>query len=97
MENDIEFSHRAVSAIEPIGRGWIVTNPPYGLRISANKDLRNLYAQFGNVLRAKCPGWHVGVLCSDFRLLNNLGLHLDTSLSLINGGVKVKLARGIVE
>jgi 23S rRNA G2445 N2-methylase RlmL len=97
VENDIEFSHRAVSAIEPIGRGWVVTNPPYGLRISANKDLRNLYAQLGNVLRVKCPGWHVGVLCSDSRLLDNLGLHLDTSLSLINGGVKVKLARGIVE
>ena len=97
VENDIEFSHRAVSAIEPIGRGWVVTNPPYGLRISANKDLRNLYAQLGNVLRVKCSGWHVGVLCSDSRLLNNLGLHLDTSISLINGGVKVKLARGIVE
>jgi putative N6-adenine-specific DNA methylase len=97
VENDIEFSHRAVSAIQPIGRGWVVTNPPYGLRISANKDLRNLYAQFGKVLRVKCPGWQVGVLCSDYRLLNNLGLQLDTSLSLINGGVKVKLARGIVE
>ncbi|MBI3360291.1 MAG: class I SAM-dependent RNA methyltransferase [Chloroflexi bacterium] len=39
----IEFTRRAVSAIEPPpGPGWIVTNPPYGVRVSENKDLRNL-------------------------------------------------------
>ncbi len=53
----IEFSCRAVSAIEPpLGPGWVVTNPPYGVRVSGGRDLRNLYAQFGNVLRARCPG-----------------------------------------
>jgi putative N6-adenine-specific DNA methylase len=92
----IEFSCRAVSAIEPSGTGWVVTNPPYGVRVSAHKDLRNLYAQFGNILRQKCPGWHLTVLCSDLQLLGNIGLPLETSLSLVNGGLPVKLARGIV-
>ncbi|MEW5868859.1 MAG: class I SAM-dependent RNA methyltransferase [Chloroflexota bacterium] len=93
----IEFSCRAVSAIEPGERGWIVTNPPYGLRVSADKDVRNLYAQFGKVLRAKCQGWPVAILCSDVQLLRQTGLHLDTSLSLFNGGVAVRLGRGVVE
>jgi len=97
VANDIEFSCRAVSAIEPHDRGWVVTNPPYGMRISKNKDLRNLYAQFGNVLLAKCPGWHVAFLCNDLRLILNTGLRFDTSLSLDNGGVAVKLARGQVQ
>jgi putative N6-adenine-specific DNA methylase len=92
----IEFSCRAISAIEPSGIGWVVTNPPYGVRVSAHKDLRNLYAQFGNILRQKCPGWYFTVLCSDLQLLGNLGLPLETSLSLVNGGLPVKLARGIV-
>jgi len=97
VADQIEFSCRAVSAIEPTGAGWVVTNPPYGLRVSANKDLRNLYAQLGNVLRAKCPGWKAAILCSDLQLLGQTGLQLDTSLSLVNGGVAVKLARGVVE
>jgi putative N6-adenine-specific DNA methylase len=92
----IEFSCRAVSAIEPVGAGWVVTNPPYGVRVSANRDLRNLYAQFGKVLRSKCPGWGVAILCNDPLLFRQTGLQLDTSLSLINGGVAVKLGRGIV-
>ena len=89
----IEFSCKSVSEIEPDGIGWVATNPPYGLRISANKDLRNLYAQFGNVLRAKFAGWRIAVLCNDPQLLGQIGLQLDTSQTFDNGGVTVKLGQ----
>jgi putative N6-adenine-specific DNA methylase len=93
----IDFSHRAVSAIQPPdGQGWVVTNPPYGMRVSEGKDLRNLYAQLGNVLRRSCPGWQVAILCSDKRLLAQTRLKLDTSFEMINGGIKVWLGRGKV-
>jgi len=96
VERMIEFSCRAVSAIEPVGKGWVVTNPPYGVRVSSNKDLRNLYAQFGKVLKAKCLHWQVAILCSDLQLLHNTRLKLDTTFTLVNGGITVRLARGIV-
>ena len=97
VQHLIQFSCRAVSAIEPpAGPGWVVTNPPYGLRVSQGKDLRNLYAQLGNVLREKCPGWQLALLCNDLKLLGQTGVKLDTSLSLINGGVAVRLGRGRV-
>ena len=93
---DINFSHQAVSAIEPQGRGWVVTNPPYGRRASAKGDLRNLYAQFGNVLKAKMAGWHLAILCSDIRLLGHIGLRLETGLTFDNGGILVRLGQGKV-
>jgi len=97
VANFIEFSQQAVSAIEPPpDPGWVVTNPPYGQRISANKDLRNLYAQIGNVLREKCPNWQAAILCSDMMLLGQTGLSLQTSLSTVNGGISVRLGRGKV-
>jgi 23S rRNA G2445 N2-methylase RlmL len=74
----------------------VVTNPPYGVRVSSSHDLRNLYAQLGNVLRRQCPGWQVSILCNDLRLLGQTGLKLDTSLSFINGGIPVRLGRGRV-
>jgi 23S rRNA G2445 N2-methylase RlmL len=93
----IEFKCQAVSSImPPPAPGWVVTNPPYGLRLSEGKDLRNLYAQFGNVLREKCPGWNLSVLCSDPALLGQMQVRLDTSLSLVNGGIRVRLGRGKV-
>jgi putative N6-adenine-specific DNA methylase len=94
----IEFSQRAISAVEPPpGPGWVVTNPPYGLRVSHGNDLRDLYSQFGHVLRRCCLGWHVAILGNDLRLFGQLGLDLDTSFGMVNGGVKVRLARGVVE
>ncbi len=93
----IEFTRQAVSSVTPPeGKGWVVTNPPYGKRVSEGKDLRNLYAQFGNVLRQKCPGWDVSVLCSDPSLLGQMHLNLDTSITMVNGGVNVRLGRGVV-
>jgi putative N6-adenine-specific DNA methylase len=93
----VEFTCRPVSAIEPPATpGWVVSNPPYGVRVGAGGDLRNLYAQLGKVLRGRCPGWHVALLCNDRRLLGQMGLALDTSLGMVNGGISVILARGIV-
>jgi putative N6-adenine-specific DNA methylase len=97
VAEQIEFTQRAVSAIEPPGgTGWVVTNPPYGLRVSSSHDLRNLYAQLGKVLRLKCPDWQVAILCSEQPLLHATGLKLDTSISWVNGGVQVRLGRGQV-
>ncbi|MBI5211207.1 MAG: class I SAM-dependent RNA methyltransferase [Elusimicrobia bacterium] len=88
----IEFSCRAFSAIEPpLGAGFVVTNPPYGVRLSAGKDLRDLYAQLGKVLRARCQGWRLTLLCADSRLLRHTGWEFDRQASTINGGLKVGL------
>ncbi|MCX6064133.1 MAG: hypothetical protein NT121_00005 [Chloroflexi bacterium] len=98
VEEAIHFDCQAVSAVTPpSGQGWVVTNPPYGLRISEGKDLRNLYAQIGNVLRTHCRGWNVAILASDIVLLGHTGLRLDTTFSMINGGVNVHLGRGKVD
>lgn len=93
----IEFSVRPVSAIDPPpGPGWVVTNPPYGLRVSANKDLRNLYAQFGNVARTRLQGWRIAMLCNDERLIGQTRLPFEREMLLVNGGVRVKLSVGTV-
>jgi len=94
----IEFSHKAISAIDPpIGPGWVITNPPYGVRLREKKDLRNLYAQLGKVLRTRCPGWHVTILCDSIQLVRSTGLEFDKGIPMMNGGLKVRLARGLVK
>ncbi|MFZ6027341.1 MAG: THUMP domain-containing class I SAM-dependent RNA methyltransferase [Chloroflexota bacterium] len=93
----VEFSHRAVSSLAPpAGPGWVATNPPYGERISAGKDLRNLYARFGDVLRAHCIDWRVAILCGDEALLRQTRLRFERKVALENGGIDVLLACGRV-
>ncbi len=89
---DIRFACHAISDLPTLdGPGQFITNPPYGIRVSANKDLRNLYASFGKLLREHYTGWKVGILCNDSQLIHALELgQPGDSLSLINGGVPVK-------
>jgi putative N6-adenine-specific DNA methylase len=87
----IEWKNQSISDVKPYGQpGWIITNPPYGLRISSNKDIRNLYAQFGNVLRQKFQGWNVIFLCNSVNLANQTRLKPKSLFSFSNGGINVQ-------
>jgi putative N6-adenine-specific DNA methylase len=93
----IEFSRKAISAIDPPpGPGWVVTNPPYGVRLKKTNDLRDLYAQLGKVLRTRCLGWRVTILCDRIQLIRSTGLEFDRGIFMMNGGLKVRLLRCLV-
>ena len=92
QKDRVDFKPQAISFLEPTGTpGWIVTNPPYGVRISDNNDLRDLYSRFGEILKTKFKGWNIGILCNDRRLMGNLNLgKAGTLLRFSNGGIPVQ-------
>ncbi len=93
----ITFSPLAVSAIVPPPlTGWLVTNPPYGIRVSPTSDLRNLYSRLGDLMRSQFQGWHYGILCADPVLAGHTYLKHERVLNLVNGGVAVKFFVGLV-
>ena len=97
VATDVELACRAISDFEPpAGTGWIVSNPPYGVRLRGGGDLRDLYARFGAVLRRRCPGWRVALLCSDSRLVRASELALASRASWRNGGLRVEVFTGVV-
>jgi len=88
----IVVAQQSLSAFEPQDtRGWIVTNPPYGLRVGNPGELRNLYARFGGVARERCSGWVVAFLSADPALERATGLRLEPVLRTENGGLPVRL------
>ncbi len=97
VSDDVELSERPVSAIQPTETpGWVVSNPPYGVRVGEHDRLRNLYAQMGNVLRAKCPGWRVALVSAEPALERQLRLRVEPILRTSNGGIKVRVVVGEV-
>jgi putative N6-adenine-specific DNA methylase len=94
VADTIEFSTQAVSAsiarLEDVakGTGWILTNPPYGVRMGESDDLRNLYARLGTELRTK-QGWRAGILTSDAALIRQTRLSVVPRFSTSNGGIPV--------
>ena len=97
VASDIEWRQAAISAVEPPATpGWIVTNPPYGVRVGERQRLRNLYAQLGNVLRRRWQGWDVAFLSAHAELERQTALALETAFTTENGGIGVRLVRGRV-
>lgn len=96
VADDITFEKRALSAIHPPSEpGWMCTNPPYGVRVSDRAELRNLYAQLGKVVRAKCAGWAVAMYSADARLEKATRLPLRPVLTTVNGGIPVRVVRAL--
>ena len=95
--SDVEWRQGAVSTLTPpAARGWVVTNPPYGARVGDRTKLRDLYAQFGNVLRRRCPGWHVAMVSADRILEGHVGLRWHDVAATDNGGIPVRFVVGEV-
>jgi len=97
VAGDVEWRRAAISAMAPpVGRGWIVTNPPYGVRVGERRHLRDLYAQLGNVARRCCPGWEVAFLAAQPELERQTGLERAVRFTTENGGIRVRLVQGRV-
>jgi putative N6-adenine-specific DNA methylase len=96
VSGDVSFRRCAISGIEPPAdvAGWIVTNPPYGVRVGERLPLRNLYAQLGNVLRKRCAGWRLALLSADKGLAGQVGMPLHSAWTSRNGGLPVQLLEG---
>lgn len=94
VSEDVRFSVESLSGsiakVEEIanGEGWILTNPPYGVRVGEGNDLRDLYATLGKALKTK-RGWRLGVLTSDAVLVGQIRLPLRPRFATSNGGIPV--------
>lgn len=96
VREDIEVQQGPASRVVlPGGRGWIVTNPPYGKRITGGDDPRDLYISLGRVWRAQAAGWHVAVIGPP-ALARAFGLPLEAVAATRNGGLAVSFLLGTV-
>lgn len=89
---DLVIEHCPISAVDlaALGpRGLLLTNPPYGLRLSEGADLRSLYARLGDVVRSGGRDWRLGLLVPDRSLAAQTGLKFTTLLRTSNGGIGV--------
>lgn len=98
VTGDVAFAVHTLSAVTfPAGgRGWVVTNPPYGVRVGDAGRVRDLWAQLGHVLREHGRGWRVALLSPDPALERQLGVPLTVVAQTSNGGIPVRLVVGDV-
>jgi putative N6-adenine-specific DNA methylase len=93
VDGDLRFSAESlsgsISKLDDVANGeaWILTNPPYGVRVGESEDLRDLYATLGKVRTRS--GWRIGLLTPDAALAGQMRLPLRPRFSTSNGGIPV--------
>ena len=74
----------------PAPEGVIVTNPPYGKRISVD-DMNALYKSIGATLKHVFTDWDVWIIGYTDEYFNEIGLAPSKKLQLYNGGLECEL------
>lgn len=74
-------------------RGWIVTNPPYGVRTGDPHTLPALWGRLGALVRSAGPGWTLAAVVPDPAFAKELRLPLDRVVMTTTGGRQVAFMR----
>ena len=89
--------------IKPISRweeapqpaGILVTNPPYGERISA-PDMDALYATIGNRLKNVFQGYHAWIIGYRDEYFTRIGLAASEKVAVLNGALECELREYVI-
>ncbi len=88
VEHLIHFQQRDVAQLSHAKKyGFILTNPPYGERLSEKKELRALYRTLGERYQA-LDSWSMYVITSYEEAENAIGRKADKNRKLYNGMIK---------
>jgi len=78
---------------KPGWNAWIVTNPPYGLRVGDEEELEPLYRDFGQRLFESCEGYQLAMILGNPKLRRALGLPDGDRKPVQNGTIPCEFFR----
>lgn len=94
LEGQIHYFHADLMEFKPEGnKGVVIINPPYGIRMGEEDDLRELYCQIGDIMKKRCKGWTGYVLTGNLELAKYIGLKASRRFVLFNGPIECRLLK----
>lgn len=96
VTNRVRFERADALQIRSEGSpGWIISNPPYGVRLGNTTESRRLMRDFAIHLRQQFPGWRLALLApADVATIP--GLDVKPLARTTNGGLSVRILVGQV-
>jgi 23S rRNA (guanine2445-N2)-methyltransferase / 23S rRNA (guanine2069-N7)-methyltransferase len=92
LTDRITVKQRQLAQLQPpTAKGLLLTNPPYGERLSEREAVKYLYRCLGRLFRERFAGWRMGFFTANTDLADMLGLAWDERHRLHNGPLKCRL------
>ncbi len=91
VDGYIQWDCRPFTFLPPLPpHGHLVSNPPYGVRLSGDTHLPRLYERLNKLMKKRLSTWKVALLAPP-NAVAHLDLDLTRKATLYNGGIKVHL------
>jgi putative N6-adenine-specific DNA methylase len=92
IEDLIEFGIIDISdSPVPTGKGIVMINPEYGIRLGDEKTLEDTYRKIGNFLKHKCTGYAGYVFTGNTKLSGKVGLKSKRRIPFNSGTLECRL------
>ena len=97
LENHIQIKQAELATLgSPAQQGMLLSNLPYGERLSETEQVGRLYRAVGRIAKQRFPGWKIGVFISNPTLTDSFTLEWDNKYKLFNGSIPCRLLTGTV-
>lgn len=92
LKDRIVVKQRQLARLQaPAAKGIMVSNPPYGERLSEKESVKYLYRCMGRIFRQQFSGWQLGFFTANPDLADMLGVSWQERYRLYNGPIKCRL------
>jgi len=94
VEHLIEFNVCDFADTEvPQGRGIVLVNPEYGLRLGEIEQLEKDYKRIGDFFKQKCEGYTGYIFTGNRQLAGKVGLKASSRMVFYNGKIECRLLK----
>jgi len=98
LEEHIRIKQAELATLQPPAeKGMILSNLPYGERLSEAEQVFWLYRAFGRICRERFSGWEVGVFISNPDFSDSFKLSWKRRYKLFNGSIPCRLLVGVAD
>lgn len=96
LEDFIRVKQAELARLQPPSHtGLLLSNLPYGERLSETEEVSYLYRAYGRILRERFSGWKAGVFISNPDLTDSFALAWTKKYRLYNGALPCRLLLGV--
>jgi len=89
----VTISNQDFRTLPPIEESIIVANPPYGIRMEKDSDLKSFHRDLGDFLKQQCKGSTAYIYFGDPQYVGHMGLKATWKKPLEAGGLDGRLVK----
>ena len=89
----VGLSVKDFKRIKCLDNHTILTNPPHGIRLGKEVELKNTYKQFGDFLKNNCKNSNAFIYCGNRELIKSIGLKTSFKIPMKSGNLDGRLCK----